>query len=131
MEKKDFIGLVFIALIVITLLGIAMQTVTTSQQTRIIDNETFTFAASVELNYDNLLELSDLINSTGQDEIGRCNVTLTTGILICNTTGSFSGFADYEYYPDTYVAASGIRALIGLISVVLVIIVILWIKKQK
>jgi len=63
--------------------------------------------------YDALTTLSALRNVTSEDIIGYCNVTLSTGALVCNNTYSTVGYADYTYETDVaYVRSSTTRSIL-------------------
>lgn len=63
---------------------------------------------------DEIITLEALRNVTSTDLLSECNITLSTGALVCNNTYSFVSYADYQYDTDTYVASGAARTLLTL-----------------
>jgi len=63
---------------------------------------------------DEIISLDALRNVTSRNILGWCNITLTTGALVCNNTLSFTCYADYQYDTDEYVASTAARTLLTL-----------------
>lgn len=68
-----------------------------------ISNESATMVAENTTTLANtfLFNLTALRNESSQDYISYCNVTLSTGVLVCNDTGGAVIYADYIYYSDS------------------------------
>ena len=64
---------------------------------------------------DEIIIINTLKNITSKDITSDCNVTLSTGNIICNNIHSSTGFANYSYIPDTFVRSSTARTLITLV----------------
>jgi len=65
-------------------------------------------------NTDEILSLDALRNESSTDITGWCNFTISTGGLACNNTGSFTGYADYQYDTDLYVRSRAARTILNL-----------------
>jgi len=130
MKEQGITTFIIIAVVVISLL-IAVTTSTQQGQTiTSINNETVTLssvnASTGKLANDDLTAIPTLRNETSESLYSEfCNVTLSTGDLSCNATGSLTCYADYTYYPDTYVKETSSRTLLILVSLILVIAVII------
>ncbi len=64
---------------------------------------------------DEIITINTLKNITSEDITSACNVTLSTGNIICNNTHSSTGFAKYTYTPDNFVRGSTSKTLITLV----------------
>jgi len=64
---------------------------------------------------DELTSLDEIRNATALGTVitSYCNVTLSTGGLICNNTHNATAFGDYTYTHDTYVRSSAARRLLA------------------
>lgn len=136
MENAEKIITTIVAVILILALIIsAIGSVQTSQTIGNTTNETVTLSDGLvnqtgTLADDDLIALDGLRNSTYEDIIGDCNVTLSTGILSCDYTEGTTAYADYRYYPTEYIQATGTRTLFLLTSIILVISIILFVMKK-
>jgi len=86
-------------------------------------NESHTFSHVINVvnstttlsNVADIVSFDALRNETSEDISTFCNVTLSTGVLNCNHTGSETCYADYTWGRDGYVSNSTARSLIRLI----------------
>ncbi len=82
----------------------------------VILNYTFVSGKTETLDNDDLTVFSAIRNITDEDLIDECNVTLSTGALVCNNTHSNIGFADYSYETNTaFVRSSATRTLLTIV----------------
>ncbi len=89
-----------VALTKVSLNTITNESISLTATTVDVINETLTMdadniTATLVNNY--LTALTEVLNVTGEDISSECNVTLTTGVLICNTTNSNKINASYTY----------------------------------
>ena len=61
-----------------------------------------------------ILSITAIRNVTSAAILGYCNVTLSTGGLVCNNTYNATGYIDYNYEPDTYVRSGAARTILTL-----------------
>ena len=97
----------------VTLRSGAIQCNATGNTTAYADY-TFISGQSETLTNDEVLSLDEIRNSSATSAImtTQCNITLFTGILLCNNTHNATGYCDYKYEPDDYVHSSGARTLL-------------------
>ena len=95
-----------------------------TNSTNLFFDYTYNIGRIETLTNDELIGIDALRNETSDDITGWCNVTLSTGGLVCNNTYSSIGYADYRYTPDTYVRNSTARTLLT-ITVLLFAIAVL------
>ena len=74
---------------------------------------------------DEVISISELRNSSSDVMTGECNVTLSTGSLVCNNTHNATGYADYTYEPDTYVHSRTARVMLSNTSLFFAIAVLI------
>ena len=65
---------------------------------------------------DEIISVSAMRNGTSPSAsiLAACNVTLSTGGLICDNTHHSVGLIDYTYTPDTFVRSSAARTILTL-----------------
>ncbi len=90
--------------------GVAVCNATNS--TNLFFDYTYISGRTETLANDELIAVDALRNETSDDITGLCNVTLSTGGLVCNNTYSSVGYADYRYIPDNYVRSPAARTLL-------------------
>lgn len=133
MDNKSIINYVIIVFIAIAFISALAETLTDTYTTGTETNETLTFDSNTAtLNYDDLISLTGLRNSTSEDITGSCNVTLSIGFIDCNASVTSTGLADYTYYPDTYVKTnSTARVLMPIIAIILIALLLIAIYRNK
>jgi len=80
------------------LTSVSNETIALTATTDTVTNETVTMDAAnvtATLANNHVTTLSALRNITSNDLLGYCNITLSTGGLVCNTTTSNTIYADY------------------------------------
>lgn len=127
-QKMGMVGMILIAFIVL-ILGINFLTAYADAQHDVINtgtvtNESFTGinATAVALTYDNMIAVSEVRNASNDalTITDDYTVNLTTGSITV-LVGNGTYYADYTYYPDTYVQNSASRSIIGIILVLFAI----------
>ena len=109
---------IILGVVLIVPIGDDVELVKTASYSR--ENETVTLssvgASTGTLEKDALLSFDALRNETSETLTSFCNVTLSTGALKCNATGSTISYADYVYESDTpYVRGATTKTLITLV----------------
>ncbi len=95
--------------------GIASCNVTNS--TNLFFDYTYISGKTETLANDEILTFLMLRNTTatGVDIIGFCNVTFSSGNVVCNNTYGSVGFANYTYIPDGFVRDATSRTILTLV----------------
>jgi len=98
-----------------------------TNSTNLFSDYTYVSGRTETLANDEIISLDAIRNATSPSSsmLGHCNITLSTGSLICNNTHYYTGYCDYKYEPDTYVHSSTARVLLTNTSLFFAIAVLL------